>query len=134
MTKEETPTSNISLGNVYEMNKILVKDHETALTEGNLNSKKQIIIDFMKKCNNNYFMLLCNERKDYTVFRWKDLNSALASTVLTNILVDECLKNRGSIRGIDLTQEKDAIEIWLVIDDDAYVYYFFPYDAAVIEA
>ena len=115
MTKEETPTSNISLGNVYEMNKILVKDHEVALTEGNLNSKKQIIIDFMKKCNNNYFMLLCNERKDYTVFRWKDLNSALAPTVLTNILVDECLKNRGSIRGIDLTQEKDAIEIWLWI-------------------
>lgn len=63
----------------------------------------------------------------------KDLNSALAPFEIANILVDECLKNRGSIRGIDLTQAKDAMEIWLVIDDDAYVYYFFPYDAAVIE-
>lgn len=131
--KEEKKTTEASLGNLYDMNKIFIKDHEPELTEGNLNSKKQIIIDFIKKCNNNYYMLLCNERKDYTVFRWKDLNSALAPFEMANILVDECLKNRGSIRGIDLTQTKDAMEIWLVIDDDAYVYYFFPYDAAVIE-
>lgn len=133
MDKEEKKTTEASLGNLYDMNKIFIKDHEPELTEGNLNSKKQIIIDFIKKCNNNYYMLLCNERKDYTVFRWKDLNSALAPFEIANILVDECLKNRGSIRGIDLTQAKDAMEIWLVIDDDAYVYYFFPYDAAVIE-
>lgn len=133
MDKEEKKTE-ASLGNLYEMNKIVIKDHEPELTEGNLNSKKQIIIDFMKKWNNNYYMLLCNERKDYTVFRWKDLNSILAPNELTNILVDECLKNRGSIRGIDLTEDKGAIEIWLVIEDDAYVYYFFPYDIAVIEA
>lgn len=131
--EEEKKTTEASLGNLYDMNKIFIKDHEPELTEGNLNSKKQIIIDFIKKCNNNYYMLLCNERKDYTVFRWKDLNSALAPFEIANILVDECLKNRGSIRGIDLTQVKDAMEIWLVIDDDAYVYYFFPYDAAVIE-
>ena len=133
MDKEEKKTTEASLGNLYDMNKIFIKDHEPELTEGNLNSKKQIIIDFIKKCNNNYYMLLCNERKDYTVFHWKDLNSALAPFEIANILVDECLKNRGSIRGIDLTQAKDAMEIWLVIDDDAYVYYFFPYDAAVIE-
>lgn len=131
--EEEKKTTEASLGNLYDMNKIFIKDHEPELTKGNLNSKKQIIIDFIKKCNNNYYMLLCNERKDYTVFRWKDLNSALAPFEMANILVDECLKNRGSIRGIDLTQAKDAMEIWLVIDDDAYVYYFFPYDAAVIE-
>ena len=131
--EEEKKTTEANLGNLYDMNKIFIKDHEPELTEGNLNSKKQIIIDFIKKCNNNYYMLLCNERKDYTVFRWKDLNSALAPFEIANILVDECLKNRGSIRGIDLTQAKDAMEIWLVIDDDAYVYYFFPYDAAVIE-
>lgn len=131
--EEEKKTIEASLGNLYDMNKIFIKDHEPELTEGNLNSKKQIIIDFIKKCNNNYYMLLCNERKDYTVFRWKDLNSALAPFEIANILIDECLKNRGSIRGIDLTQAKDAMEIWLVIDDDAYVYYFFPYDAAVIE-
>jgi len=133
MNKEKKQELEASLGNLYEMNKIIVKDHEPELTEGNLNSKKQIIIDYIQKCKNNYYMLLCNERKDYTVFRWSDLKSSLAPMCIANILVDECLKNRGSIHGIDLTQEKDAVEIWLVIDDDAYVYYFFPYDAAVIE-
>ena len=41
--------------------------------------------------------------------------------------------NRGEVRGIDLTKDKDAIEIWLIIEDEAYCYYFFPYDAAIIE-
>ena len=52
---------------------------------------------------------------------------------ISKILVDECLKNRGEIRGIDITKDKGAIEIWLVINEEAYCYYFFPYDAAVIE-
>ena len=33
---------------------------------------------------------------------------------------------------IDLTKNKGAIEIWLVIDGEAFMYYFFPYDAGVI--
>ena len=52
---------------------------------------------------------------------------------LANILVDECLKNRGEIRAIDITEDKGAIEIWLIIDEEAYCYYFFPYGQAVIE-
>jgi hypothetical protein len=132
MNKEKKQELEASLGNLYEMNKIIVKDHEPELTEGNLNSKKQIIIDYIKKSNNQYYMLLCNDRKDYTVFRRQENNDESAKEI-SKILVDECLINRGSIRGIDLTQEKDAVEIWLVIDDDAYVYYFFPYDAAIIE-
>ena len=41
--------------------------------------------------------------------------------------------NRGLIKGIDLTKDEQAIEIWLSIDEEAFVYYFFPYDNAVIE-
>ena len=43
--EEEKKTTEASLGNLYDMNKIFIKDHEPELTEGNLNSKKQIIID-----------------------------------------------------------------------------------------
>ena len=87
----------------------------------------------MRKMNNTYYMLLCNERKDYTVFKMNDKNSDDSIREIVSILVDECLKNRGEIRGIDLTKGKDAIEIWLIIEDEAYCYYFFPYDAAIIE-
>ena len=62
-----------------------------------------------------------------------DKNSDDSIREIVSILVDECLKNRGEIRGIDLTKGKDAIEIWLIIEDEAYCYYFFPYDAAIIE-
>ena len=98
-----------------------------------LNSKKEIIKNFiMNKTDNFYFMLLCNERKDYTIFDFDGWKSSEKSLNCAKCLVDECLANRGEIRGIDLTKDKTAIEIWMIIDDEAYVYYFFPYDDGVI--
>ena len=76
-------------------------------------------------------MLLCNDRKDYTIFRRASTNNV--GTELINILIDECLKNRGKTKSIELTEAKDAIEIWLSIDEESYCYYFFPYDTAVIQ-
>ena len=133
MNNEETKQTEFAMGTLYDLNKGLVQQNEIKLSEGVLNSKKQIITDFIKKCNNSYYMLLCNERKDYTVFRWVNISNDDDAKEIAQILVDECLINRGEIRGIDLTKTKDAIEIWMVIDDEAYVYYFFPYDNAIIE-
>lgn len=127
--------SELNLGTQYEFSKDMVKQLPN-LTEGQLNSKKEIVKNFLRKSLNNYYMLLCNEQKDYTVFRItnneeKDRDEQKQEIV--NILIDECLPNRGGIRGIDLTEQQDAVEIWLYIDEEAYVYYFFPYDEAVIE-
>ena len=55
------------------------------------------------------------------------------SRKLSSILVDECLVNRGEIRGIDITKDKEAIEIWMSIEGESYVYYFFSYDNAIID-
>ena len=130
---EKKKMSDISLGTLYDVNKNLVLKNEIELTDGVLNSKKEIITNFMRQMNNAYYMLLCNERKDYTVFKMNDKDNDDSIREIVSILVDECLKNRGEIRGIDLTKDKDAIEIWLIIEDEAYCYYFFPYDAAIIE-
>lgn len=130
---EKKKMSDISLGTLYDVNKNLVLKNEIELTDGVLNSKKEIITNFMRQMNNAYYMLLCNERKDYTVFKMNDKDSDDSIREIVSILVNECLKNRGEIRGIDLTKGKDAIEIWLIIEDEAYCYYFFPYDAAIIE-
>ena len=78
-------------------------------------------------------MLLCNERKDYTIFHINNICNDKKPMELSLCLIDECLKNRGEIRGIDITKDKGAIEIWLSIDGEAYVYYFFPYDSALVE-
>ena len=47
--------------------------------------------------------------------------------------LEECLINRGQIYGIDRTEDGCAIEIWLMIDNEPYCYYFFPYGTAVVE-
>lgn len=125
--------ANIEMGTLYDINKSLVKKNEVTLSDDILKNKKELIINFLNDKNNYFFMLLCNEKRDYTVFHDANLCSQNTKEKIANILIDECLKNRGEIRGIELTKEKDAIEIWMVIDDDAYVYYFFPYDKAIIE-
>ena len=57
----------VVMGSLYDMNKTIVKDMP-ALAEGVINSKKEIIKNFITDTNNFYYMLLCNERKDYTLF------------------------------------------------------------------
>ena len=96
----------ISLGNLYDVNKNLVEQYEVKLSKGTLNSKKEIVKNFINKTKNKYYMLLCNERKDYTVFHNNDLPMETSK-----ILIDECLPNRGEIRGIDVTKDRTAIEI-----------------------
>ena len=139
--EEKVETREITLGTLYDLNKTLVEKGEIELTEGILNSKKEIVKNFIIGTNNHYYMLLCNEQKDYTIFNITscDCENQCADChrnkvkECVNILVDECLKNRGIIKGIDITKDKGAIEIWLSIDGEAYVYYFFPYDAALIQ-
>ena len=75
-----------------------------------------------------YLMLLSNERKDYTVFAWRNKNRLeLADTLAKEVM--ECLENRGQIKEFDVKRDANAIEIWI---DDAF-YALFVYDLGVIE-
>ena len=130
MVKAPENTSNITLGTAYEINKNLVEKYEKELTTKELQNKKTEIINFIQETKGQYYMLLCNDKKDYTIFNILNKNNIQE---MTNILVDECLVNRGTIKGIDLTKDKCAIEIWLSIENEAFCYYFFKYDDAVIE-
>ena len=130
MVKAPENTSNITLGTAYEINKNLVEKYEKELTTKELQNKKTEIINFIQETEGQYYMLLCNDKKDYTIFNILNKNNIKE---MTNILVYECLTNRGIIKGIDLTKDKCAIEIWLSIENEAFCYYFFKYDDAVIE-
>lgn len=129
----EEKNKEVSLGTLYDVNKNLIQNAIKALDETALNSKKEIIKNFLRKTNNNYYMLLCNERKDYTIFTIGNIeNKEQKIEKLPFVLIDECLKNRGEIRVIELTEDKDAIEAWISINDESFAYYFFPYDSAII--
>ena len=129
----EEKNKEVSLGTLYDVNKNLIQNAIKALDETALNSKKEIIKNFLRKTNNNYYMLLCNERKDYTIFTIGNIeNKEQKIEKLPFVLIDECLKNRGEIRVIELTEDKDAIEAWISVNDESFAYYFFPYDSAII--
>ena len=118
-------TSTLTMGNLYDINKNLIKDNISPLTGEKLAEKRQIILDFL---NEMYYMLLCHDRRDYTVFRISE-----SKEECVKILIDECLKNRGEILSIEPTENKDAFEIWIKIEDEVFCYYFFPYSQAIIE-
>ena len=132
---------NIELGTLYDINKNIIEQNITALTQEEMNNKKDMIIDFINNTSNAYYMLLCNDKKDYTLFhrrydskiqQFLD-NAGISDETLETILIDECLPNRGQTKSIELTENQDAIEIWISIDGESYCYYFFPYDSALIE-
>jgi hypothetical protein len=123
--KKNNRKVSLSAGNLYDINKNLVKDNVSPLTKEEIADKRQLILNFLTEM---YYMLLCNDRKDYTVFRITE-----SKEECVNILIDECLKNRGEILSIEPTENKDAFEIWMKIENEAFCYYFFPYSQAIIE-
>lgn len=128
---EDKKTTDVELGTLYDLNKGLV-NKEKKLSKTVLNKKKDTVISFINKTQNSYYMLLSNERKDYTIFHLTEDNIDKKQE-LAKILIDECLFNRGDVKGLDITKDNGAIEIWMTIEEDSYVYYFFPYDSALIE-
>lgn len=130
----------VELGTLYDINKNIIEKNVEVLSDEQLQSKKDLIVDFINQTGNKYYMLLCNDRKDYTLFHrnetedglWKD-SAGLTEDVIEKVLIDECLPNRGKTKSIELTEDKNAFEIWISIDGESYCYYFFPYDLGVIE-
>ena len=126
--KKETE---ISLGTLYEMNKDLVEKKEPILSKEKIEERKKILIDYIKKINGKYYMLLCKEKSDYTVFHMNSFNED-SYLSCANIFINTLL-NRGKIKGIDLTKNEDAIEIWISNEGESYCYYFFDYTFGVAE-
>ena len=123
-------STNVELGSLYDINKSIIENNIATLTREELEDKIALVVNFIAQQKNTYYMLLCNDRKDYTVFR---LNIPQDGIEAAHILIDECLTNRGQVKSIELTKTNDAIEIWLSIDKESYCYYFFPYDLGIIE-
>lgn len=66
-----------------------------------------------------YFMLLCRERNDYTVFNTANHQYHLAGTYL-----EECLTNRGKVIDIDYNHDTEYYEIWMRCFDDNEVHMY----------
>lgn len=129
---EETKLDNkIEFGNLYDVNKSLVEQVEKPMSKSALREKKQSLINYMISTNNKYYMLLCHEKRDYTIF--KTNQTVEGNKYNIDVLVDEIAGTRGLIKGIDLDETSGSFEFWISIDGEAFVYMFFPCDTCVID-
>lgn len=89
---------------------------------------EDIDLDLFQKKKDTYFMLLCRQDNNYTLFNFKNKDYKLAKEELYL-----CLKNRGKVLSIQETEDKGAFEIWIKDFRDVWCYYIFPCDRMVIE-
>lgn len=126
-------TSEVSLGNLYDMNKQLMAN-EAEIAPEVRTEKRKALIDWIKaNYNEHYFMMLCHELRDYTVFRLRDTAPTIGAICTMADDVFECMKNRGTLLALDL-QDAGGWELWLRTETgEIAAYYLFPYGSAVLE-
>lgn len=119
----------VSLGTLYDVNKSIVNSMKKLSIE-EIEEKTKEMITFIEQHLDNYYMLLCRERNDYTIFH-KTLKDN--SVIIKELL--ECLDVRGVVKGFDITPDEYAYEIWITSEEEneSYCYYFFPYGTAIVE-
>ncbi len=64
---KKNKTGNLEAGNLYEMNKQLINDYKP-LTHLELAAIQPQIEDWFNMIIDTYAMLLCHDRRDYTIF------------------------------------------------------------------
>ena len=114
--------SGLNIG-LYDINKQIIAQ----LPElNNFEDKKNLFSTLHAKWNNFYYMLYGKEISYFTLFKIED------STYFGDNVID-CLKNIGAIKAIDLTEFKDALEIWVETETEVTCLYLFPYDNGVVQ-
>lgn len=114
-------SSGIEMG-LYDMNKQIVAQLPDF---SDWDSVADLIEVFHNSWNNQYYMLYGKEISYFTLFKMND------ESVLPSILL-ECINNIGPVKAIDLTEAKDALEIWVMSNNEPTCLYFFPYDMGLV--
>lgn len=118
---------------LYDMNKQLIKQEKPMSKFAINEAKTDTVLPWIYNTFNNhqYYMLLCHERRDYTIFNAS--STGADPREMADILI-ECFINRDlKLYSIAEDNTSSALEIWTGSDDDIYCYYLFPYDEGVIE-
>lgn len=115
----------VNAGSLYSMNKQLFKQLKPP-------SKAAIDLElanigawFSSNFETKYYMLLCKERSDYTLFHLENFNYDKAIQELR-----EVLEERGDIMGFDFIHGENAYQCWVrERDEEHQVYMFMLFDA-----
>jgi hypothetical protein len=122
--------SDVNMGTMYELNKSVMRQQKP-MSKTDLKDKIKEIKQFFLNNKDKYFMLLNRETYNFTLFNLGNKDDITMQRIMKDFKL--CLVNRGNVLSADLTESKDAYEIWISADDEPLVYYLFPYDLGVIE-
>lgn len=123
--KEVKGDLNLSL---YEMNRQIISQLPT-YGEEQIETAKDTIVEYVTDHNHKdeYYMLLCHELKYFTVF----VRHTNPKENIEDALLD-CLSYVGEIKSIERSADELALEIWVTVDGEAYVMYFFDYGRGIV--
>lgn len=130
-----TEDGSISTNSLYALNQ---QAYDTVNPLGIKEKHDQLnnLYEWVKEQRCDYTMLLCHERRDYTIFRYKTREDKKYHYGIFKDL-KECLENRGKILDVRYLQDQDAWEIWIRIfenkDHQNYMYMFFNAEEFIVE-
>lgn len=142
---QKNEKTKISGATLYDLNKQIINQTENPMTDEDLyDALDYIVAPFFKKnieqrinkddFDSCYFMLLCREDNNYTLFNVRNYLDFQEPVLMACDELRICLKNRGKVYSIENTEDNYAIEIWLQDADKGMLcYYLFPYNEGVIE-
>ena len=142
---QKNEKTKISGATLYDLNKQIINQTESPMTDEDLyDALDYIVAPFFKKnieqrinkddFDNCYFMLLCREDNNYTIFNVRNYLDFHEPILTACDELRTCLKNRGKVYSMEKTEDNYAIEIWLQDTDKGMLcYYLFPYNEGVIE-
>ena len=108
---------------LYDMNKQIISQMPD-LTDWD--RVETALLDFDNKWYNDYYMLYGKEISYFTVFKIKE-QIAFGREVI------DVIKNVGAVKAIDPTENEDAMEVWVIYEDEPTCLYLFPYDSGIVQ-
>lgn len=124
--------ADITLGNLYDFNKQAYAN-EKPLDPIQFNLKIKEATEDIFNRESNYWMLLCKERSDFTVFQFCDYRFKKEIEEFQDSL-KECINNRGQLLEVE-KQDDGNYEIWIrdPANNENFAYYLFDYSFGIIK-
>ena len=115
--------------NLYEMNKIGYASLP-AMTKEDLNKSCEKICEFLKNNPSKYYLMLNNESKYYTLYTFRPNYANFLEMAKTIV---EIVEQLGEVKSIEPTAANDALEFWIIYENECRVFYLFDYSRGVVE-
>lgn len=120
--------SEVEMGTLYELNKQIMSQLPPQ-DKNTMNHNWTVIGDWFSQNQKRWFMLMCKERSDFTLFHITDNQFTKGVAEL-----QEVLKERGEILAIQYQHGEDAFEIWVrESEDEVYMFMLFEAEWMIVE-